>query len=174
MRKLPSRSTRNPVDWWYRASVIKKALDCSQKTVANCAQREGWPRRKRKNFFEYAVPMPLAEKCAALVAKEEEPQRTERELKDVEASLTRNQRARLLFRLAAVTFYKHQIAGAGAVTNQVALARTVGFLAPVYRIAERTLDRLVTAYDDSGIEALVDQRAGRSGRRKSTQSAEAR
>ncbi|PYK00146.1 MAG: hypothetical protein DME23_08075 [Verrucomicrobia bacterium] len=65
-----------------------------------------------------------------------------------------------------MAFYKHQITGPAAVASGIALARTVGFLAPVFRMSERTLHRLVAAYDERGLVALVDQRAGRSGRRK--------
>ena len=166
MRKLPPRSTSHPVNGFYRARMVAKVLKCSQKTVHNSAARYNWPRRKRKNFFEFAVPMALAKKCAALVAKEDEPQQVELELKVNEASLTRRQRARLLFRLAGVAFYKYQITGPAAVANGIALARAIGFLAPVFRMSERTLGRLVAAYDDRGLVALVDQRAGRSGRRK--------
>src|SRR5438046_9845162 len=128
MRKLPPRATRHPANGFYRARVVSKVLKCSQKTVHNSAARYNWPRRKRKNFFEFAVPMALAKKCAALVAKEDEPQHIELELKVNEASLTRMQRARLLFRLAGVAFDKHQLTAPASFAGVVAIARQLGLL----------------------------------------------
>ena len=156
---LPPRAPCAAPPGYFRCSLIAAVLDCSRQTVAFRARREHWSSFSIKNRVDFQPPPEIAARCQALLPAPPNPEAPAPTFASIDDIKDRQGRKNLLFRLAAVAFYKASLRGLSSITKAQALSRAVGFVVPAFPISESTLEKLVRAYDLHGLDGLIGKRA---------------
>lgn len=128
--------------------ALASALNLSKPSVHQRALREGWPWRKAGNRFEYQPPADLAALCP-------QPPDPIRQTQIPYASQNEPMRAKTLLRAHAV-----DLANAH---GDIHALRTMRAESPAFGISLRSLTRWKIKARAHGLDALGDQKRGRSG-----------
>jgi hypothetical protein len=147
------------------ASLISKALGVDKKTVHNRATRENWPSRQVANRLEYIAPPEVDCLCeitgsarVSRAASGVSPERTSfAELTNADTRKTVLLRERAVLAVSAFP-------GANKAQARANVVATFVLKNPGFQISVRSLERWERAYDESGIDGLVDQKQGKVGR----------
>ena len=152
---------------YFAANVIARAAGVSAKTIHRRAASEGWPAKQSGNRFDYVPPASIA---VLLTAPAPESAGPDARLSFTALALNDEAKAKVHARLAAVEHHAALIADGQPV--EAALIATVSHLASAlcplpsaFLFSTSSLRRWLAAHAQFGINGLVEQKQGRSGRK---------
>jgi hypothetical protein len=145
---------------WIRGALIERFLGCSRKTVHARALAENWPMRRQANRWEYQPPFALE-----IIEPGEPPAESVKRVSFSDLSHNADARARVLLREQAIQLVATLVQAGCTVSaaRQQVIARLALEL-PDFRISEQSLWRWEAAYRERGLDGLVDQLKGNTGR----------
>ncbi len=152
---------------YYSATEIARALSTAElpvnkRAVQRTAEREAWPRQQRGNRFEYQPPARIAEIMIGTPRASTQPAAPVVRFVDLVASDT--QHAVVLLRKKAV----EAVANALSMGKERALQFACNVMAqdhPLFRCSVTSLRRWYDNFTAHGLDALVEQKRGRVGRK---------
>jgi len=150
---------------WFVAADIARAVGTHKKRVHRIAARDGWPRRVFENRVEYQPPRRIAE--AIVESPVRERQREEAEgltVRFADLAHSDEQRENVLLREAAVKLLLNNL----HLGKEMALKLVVRHFRvkhPIFAVSVSALRRWELAYRAHGLDGLVEQKRGRSGRK---------
>ena len=153
------------------ASDIARATGTHKKRVHRIAARDGWPRREVENRVEYQPPRRIAEAIVASPVRQRASSFAEAS-EDREGPMVRfadlahsdEQRENVLLREAAVKLLLNNL----HLGKEMALKLVVRHFRvkhPIFAVSVSALRRWELAYRAHGLDGLVEQKRGRSGRK---------
>lgn len=152
-----------PAEDYYPARDIVRATGWNKKKVQRTAEREGWPMRPNGNRFDYCPPEEIrAVIIGAPASVNSQPVAPLVRFADLAHS--EQQREKVLLREQAVQLLNANLHLGKEVALQL-VCNQVRAEQPCFDISVSSLRRWADQYRSDGIDGLVEQKRGRSGRK---------
>src|SRR5207302_8417689 len=166
MKPKPSPSAQFSAEF-FRGAVVAIASGVTKKTVHADALKEGWPWRKRFNFYEYRVPLWMESRCkegAQQIARPE-PKPPSVQLADLLVNVGLRQRTfvRELVVRRFLGYQRENPAQAQFSLRDVTIfvfKDVFRYALPKFNVSTRSLARCVAAYQRFVLPGLCDLNAG--------------
>ena len=136
---------------FFPARVISAVAGGCSRTARRRAQREGWPKRRRGNLLEFAVPRELRRRCEAV--------------SPLPPIWDRPRTIRELLRAAAVLGFCRRVQRDPKQGVERALRETVSDFRRLTKFSPRILRRWIAAVERDGLSALCERKIGVVGRK---------